>query len=63
MEVQLTSDQRAFARRAVEAGRLESEEARCGKLLLCGKSVSGGASSFAQPSMKRALPWRVVKAA
>lgn len=26
MEVQLTSDQRAFARRAVEAGRLESEE-------------------------------------
>jgi Arc/MetJ-type ribon-helix-helix transcriptional regulator len=27
MEVQLTADQRAFARRAVEAGRLESEEA------------------------------------
>ena len=26
MEVQLTSDQRAFARRAVEAGRLQSEE-------------------------------------
>ena len=26
MEVQLTSDQRAFARSAVEAGRLESEE-------------------------------------
>ena len=26
MEVQLTSDQKAFARRAVEAGRLHSEE-------------------------------------
>jgi len=26
MEVQLTSDQQAFARRAVEAGRLQSEE-------------------------------------
>jgi Arc/MetJ-type ribon-helix-helix transcriptional regulator len=26
MEVQLTSDQKAFARRAVEAGRLQSEE-------------------------------------
>jgi len=26
MEVQLTSDQRAFARHAVEAGRLQSEE-------------------------------------
>jgi Arc/MetJ-type ribon-helix-helix transcriptional regulator len=26
MDVQLTSDQRAFARRAVEAGRLHSEE-------------------------------------
>ncbi len=26
MEVQLTSDQRAFARRAVEAGRLQSED-------------------------------------
>jgi hypothetical protein len=41
----------------------KAKRARCGKLLLCGKSVSGGASSFAQPSMKRALPWRVVKAA
>jgi Arc/MetJ-type ribon-helix-helix transcriptional regulator len=27
MEVQLTSDQKAFARRAVESGRLPSEEA------------------------------------
>ena len=27
MEVQLTSDQKAFARRAVESGRLHSEEA------------------------------------
>ena len=26
MEIQLTSDQQAFARRAVETGRLESEE-------------------------------------
>jgi len=26
MEVELTSDQKAFARRAVEAGRLQSEE-------------------------------------
>ena len=26
MEVQLTSDQKAFARRAVESGRLQSEE-------------------------------------
>ena len=26
MEVQLTSDQKAFARRAVETGRLHSEE-------------------------------------
>jgi Arc/MetJ-type ribon-helix-helix transcriptional regulator len=34
MEVQLTSDQLAFARRAVEAGRLKSEEGAVDEALL-----------------------------
>ena len=38
MEVQLTSDQRALARHAVEAGRLQSEEAAVKEALtLCGE--------------------------
>jgi len=38
MEVQLTSDQRAFARRAVKAGGFHSEEDAYRKRLPCGRT-------------------------
>lgn len=52
MEVQLTVDQQAFARQAIESGRLHREEDAVMEALSYGSSVSEGSSKFPRLSTK-----------
>jgi hypothetical protein len=63
MEVQLTSDQKAFVRRAVETGRLHSEEEAVQEALALWEEANAGAWSCWRPWMTPALPLPVAKAA
>jgi len=62
MEVQLTSDQQAFVRHAVETGRLRRKR-RYEKRWRCGKDANASGSSLWPRLMMRARPFHEAKAA
>jgi len=63
MEVQLSPDQQAFVRQAIESGRLEREEDVIKRHFPCGRNASDGDSRFSSRLIGRKHLWRAVKAA
>ena len=63
MEVQLTSDQKAFARRAAESGTCRATKKPYKKRLHRGRAANAVARRFWRPSMTPALHFPVARAA
>jgi len=62
MEVQLTPDQKAFIRPAIEIGRVQRKKKRCSKPWPFGKNKNAGGREYWLRLVWLKLLWRVGKA-